>query len=149
MLNKFRDKLKDMSKNGVSIPIKPMMLEQLMKRQADIKDIKVEITPEHLVIRGTTGAEEGTGRKNNISFEASLKPVHMEKRVIVFEVSHVHPEDLKLTDINIFNKPPFAQSSTHTVKVDFNSWDIVSKIPVGKIKHYEMTNGAIQVTLSL
>jgi|GEM_PF-5951248 len=148
MLNKFRDKLKDMSKNGVTIPIKPMMLEQLMKRQADIKEIKVEITPEHLIIRGTTGEGDRTGR-NPISFEAALKPVHMEKRVIVFEVSQVKPADLKLTDINIFNKPPFSQSSTHTVKIDFNSWDIVSKIPVGKIKHYEMTNGAIQVTLSL
>ena len=148
MLNKFRDKLKDMSKNGVTIPIKPMMLEQLMKRQADIKDIKVEITSEHLIIRGTTGAEDGTG-KSNISFEAALKPVHMEKRVIVFEVSSVKPADLKLTDINIFNKPPFAQSSIHTVKVDFNSWDIVKKVPVGKIKHYEMANGAINLTLSL
>ena len=148
MLNKFRDKLKDMSKNGVTIPIKPMMLEKLMKRQEDLKELKVEITSEHLIIRGNTGAEDRTGG-NPISFEAALKPVHMEKRVIVFEVSQVKPADLKLTDINIFNQPPFAQSSTRTVKIDFNSWDIVSKIPVGKIKHYEMTNGAIQVTLSL
>ena len=148
MLNKFRDKLKDMSKNGVTIPIKPVMLEQLMKRQSDIKNIKVEITSERLIISGTTGVADRTGR-SHISFETALKPVHIEKRVIVFEVSHVHPADLKLTDINIFNKPPFAQSSTYTVKVDLNSWDIVKKVPVGKIKHYEMSNGAIHVTLSL
>ncbi len=148
MLNKFRDKLKDMSKNGVTIPIKPMMLEQLMKRQADIKDIKVEITPEHLVIRGTNEADNGAGM-NQVHFVATLKPVHHEKRVIVFEVISLNPADLKLTDISIFNKPPFGQSSTHTVKVDFNSWDIVKKVPVGNIKHYEMVKGSINLTLSL
>lgn len=142
MLDKFKKKLGEMSKNGVTIPIKPMMLEQLIKRQSNQKDIKVEITTDYLIIRGTTDTQ-------NASYTVTLKPVQMEKRVVVFEIESMNPADMTIPDIKIFNSPPFSGYSNHTVKMDFNSWDIVKKVPVGKIKSYEMNDGTMKLTLSL
>ena len=147
MFDKLRNKWKEIGRDGVTIPIKPVMLEQLIKRQPELKDIKVEISSENLVIRGTTEMKKGLIRKN-IAFEVALKPIHMEKRIILFELIRVKPVDINMINSRLFHKPPFAQYSERTVKIDFNSWDIVKKVPVGHIKSYEMTNGAINLTLS-
>ncbi len=141
MLDKFKQKFNELSKNGVTVPIKPVMLEQLIKRQSGQKDIKVEITTGHLIIRGTTDT--------NVSYTILLKPVHTEKRVIIFEIENMNPSDLKINEIKIFSSPPFSEPTTHTVKMDFNSWEMVKKVPVGKIKSYEMNDGTIKLTLSL
>ena len=140
MLNKFKQKLSDMSKNGVTIPVKPIMLEQLIKRQTEQKDIKVEITSTNLIIRGTAG---------DMSYEIKLKPAQMEKRMIVFDIESIQPVDVNRDDIIIFRNPPFSGYTKETVNMDFNSWDIVKKVPVGKIKTYEMNDGAINLTISI
>ena len=140
MLNKFKQKLSDMSKNGVTIPVKPIMLEQLIKRQTEQKDIKVEITSTNLIIRGTAG---------DMSYEIKLKPAQMEKRMIVFDIESIQPVDVNRDDIIIFRNPPFSGYTKETVNMDFNSWDIVKKVPVGKIKTYEMNHGVINLTISL
>ena len=141
MLNKLKQKFNEISKNGVTVPIKPVMLEQLIKRQSGQKDIKVEIRSEHLIIRGTTD--------KNSTYIVVLKPIHMEKRVIIFEIESIKPDEINMVDMRIFDYPPFSETSNHTVKVDFNSWEIVKKVPVGKIKSYEMNDGTINLTLSL
>ena len=135
MLDKFKQKINEMSKNGVTIPIKPKMLEQLIKRQSGQKDIKVEITSGHLIIRGAT--------EQNASYKVTLKPVQMEKRMIGFEIESIEPTSMNMVDVKIFNNPPFSGLTNQTVKMDFNSWDIVKKVPVGKIKSYEMNDGTI------
>ena len=129
-----------MSKNGVTIPVKPIMLEQVIKRQTEQKDIKVEITPTNLIIRGTT---------KDVPYEIKLKPAQMEKRMIVFEIESIQPVDVNRDDMIIFRNPPFSGYTKETVNMDFNSWDIVKKIPVGKIKTYEMNDGAINLTISI
>jgi hypothetical protein len=141
VLDKFKQKFNEISKNGVTVPIKPVMLEQLIKRQSGQKEIKVEITTGHLNIRGTAD--------KNVSYMISLKPIHMEKRMIIFEIESLKPTDMNKDEIKIFNSPPFSDSTNQTVKMDFNSWDVVKKIPVGKIKSYEMNDGTIKLTLSL
>ena len=95
MLNKFKQKLSDMSKNGVTIPVKPIMLEQLIKRQTEQKDIKVEITSTNLIIRGT---------KEDVSYEVRLKPAQMEKRMIVFEIESIQPIDVN-RDCLLYTSP--------------------------------------------
>ena len=140
MLNKFKQKLSDMSKNGVTIPVKPIMLEQLIKRQTEQKDIKVEITSTNIVIKGTVG---------DVSYKIKLKPAQMEKRMIVFEIESIQPIDVNRDDMIIFRNPPFSGYTKETVNMDFNSWDIVKKVPVGKIKTYEMNDGVINLTISL
>ena len=142
MLNRLKQKFNEVSKNGVTVPIKPIMLEQLIKRQSGQNDIKVDITRNHLVIRGEA-------YENNASFAVNLKPIHMEKRVIIFEIESLTPAGMRVDDIKIFSCLPFSGFTNHTVKMDFNSWDIVKKVPVGKIKSYEMMEGTINLTLSL
>ena len=141
MLDKLKKKITEISKDGVTIPIKPKMLEQLIKNQSDQKDVKVEIASSYLVISGTN--------ETNIPYKVTLKPIHIEKRVIVFETESKEPAGMDMADLKVFNSPPFSEPTRSTVKMDFDSWDIVKKIPVGKIKSYEMTDGTINLTISL
>lgn len=151
MFNKFKDKLSDISTNGLVIPISSSMLEHLIKMKLDkqdVKDVKVEITPEQLVLYGTTEVKKMMFKKN-VSFSVSLKPIQFEKRVIVFELVDMKPVDMNFINSKIFNKPPFLEYTKRTVKIDFNVWDIVKKVPVGNIKSYEMVEGALNIRLSL
>ena len=141
MLDKLKKKITEISKDGITIPIKPKMLEQLIKSQSDQKDIKVEITSSYLAISGTN--------ETNAPYRVALQPVHMEKRVIAFEVASKEPTGLDIVELKVFNSPPFSEPAKNAVKMDFNAWDIVKKVPVGKIKSYEMADGTIKLTLSL
>ena len=141
MLDKLKKKITEISKDGVTIPIKPNMLEQLIKSQSDQKDVKVEITSSYLAISATN--------ETNSPYRVTLKPVRMEKRVIAFETAGKEPAGLDIADLNVFNSPPFSEPTENTVKMDFNSWDIVKKVPVGKIKSYDMADGTIKLTISL
>ncbi|MCI2255785.1 hypothetical protein L2D08_15570 [Domibacillus sp. PGB-M46] len=148
MFNKFKDKLTDISTNGLPIPITAMMLESLIKMKSDEQDIKVEITPEHLVLQGTTEVKKMMLKKN-VSFTITLKPVQLEKRMIVFELVEIKPVDMNFINSKIFNRPPFLEYTNRTIKIDFNTWDIIKKIPMGNIKSYEFVDGAINIKLSL
>ena len=148
MFNKFKNKLTDISTNGLSIPITAAMLERLIKMKSDEQNVKVEITPEYLIIHGTTEVKKMMLKKN-VSFTITLKPVQLEKRTIVFELVEMKPVDMNFINSKIFNKPPFLEYTNRTIKIDFNAWDIVKKVPVGNIKSYEMIDGTLNIKLSL
>lgn len=148
MFNKFKNKLTRISTNGLSIPITAAMLERLIKMKSDDKYIKVEITPEYLILHGTTEVKKMMVKKN-VSFRITLKPVQLEKRTIVFELVEMKPVDMNFINSKIFNRPPFLEYTNRTIKIDFNAWDIVKKVPVGNIKSYEMIDGTLNIKLSL
>lgn len=148
MLKKFKDKLTDISANGLPIPITAMMLERLIKMKSDEQDIKVEITPEHLILQGTTEVKK-LMLKKNVSFTIILKPVQLEKRTIVFELVEMKPVDMNFINSKLFNRPPFLEYTNRTIKIDFNAWDVVKKVPLGNIKSYELVEGAINIKVSL
>lgn len=148
MFNKFKNKLTDISTNGLSIPITATMLERLINLKSDEQDIKVEITPEHLVLHGTTEVKKMMLKKN-ISFTIILKPFLLEKRTILFELVDMKPVDMNFINSKIFNRPPFLEYTNRTIKIDFNAWDNVKKIPVGNIKSYELVDGALNINISL
>ena len=148
MFNKFKNKLTDISTNGLPIPITAAMLERLIKMKSDEQNVKVEITPEYLIIHGTTEVKKMMLKKN-VSFTITLKPVQLEKRTIVFELVEMKPVDMNFINSKIFNKPPFLEYTNRTINIDFNAWDIVKKVPVGNIKSYEMIDGTLNIKLSL
>lgn len=148
MLNKFKEKLTNISANGLQIPISSSMLEQLIRVKSGKEDIKVEITPEYLVLHGATEVKKMMIKKN-VSFKVTLKPIQLDKRTIHFEIVDMKPFDIDFISNKIFNRPPFMEYTNRTIKVDLNVLDIVKKIPVGNIKSYEMVEGAININLSL
>ncbi len=148
MFNKFKNKLTDISTNGLPIQITAMMLERLIKMKSDEQNVKVEITSEHLILHGTTEVKKMILKKN-VSFTIILKPVQLEKRMIVFELVEIKPVDMNFINSKIFNRPPFLEYTNRTIKIDFNAWDIVKKVPVGNIKSYKMVDGIINIKLSL
>lgn len=148
MLNKFKEQLTNISANGLQIPISTSMLEQLIRMKSGKQDIKVEITPEYLVLHGTTEVKKMMIKKN-VSFKVTLKPIRLDKRTIHFEIVEMKPVDIDFISSKIFNRPPFLEYTNRTIKVDLNVLDVVKKIPVGNIKSYEMVEGTININLSL
>lgn len=148
MLSKFKEKLINMSTNGLNIPISSSMIERLIEVKLGNRDVNVEITPEYLVLHGTTEIKKMLLKKN-VPFRITLKPIQLDNRTIQFELIDIKPFDINFISNKIFNKSPFAEYTNRTIKIDFNAWDVVKKIPVGNIKSYEMVEGAINVQLSL
>ncbi|TWT05433.1 hypothetical protein FQV26_13450 [Planococcus sp. CPCC 101016] len=148
MLNKLKEKLISASVNGFEIPISSANMEQLIGMKLGNRDVRVEITSEYLVLHGTTEVKKMMFKKN-VPFKITLKPIQLDKRTIQFELIDMKPFDINIITSKIFNKPPFAEYTNRTIKVDFNAWDVVKKIPVGNIKSYEMVEGAINIRLSL
>jgi hypothetical protein len=148
LFNKLKENLTNISTNGLPIRITALMVESLIKMKSDQKDIKVEITPEHLVLHGTTEVKKMMLKKN-VSFTVKFKPIQLEKRMILFELVEMKPIDMNFINSKIFNNPPFSEYTNRTIKVDLNAWDIVKNIPVGNIKSYGFVDGAINVKVSL
>lgn len=135
-------------KNGLPITVTEAMIEKILRMKSYGQDIKVEITPKHIVLSGTTEVKKMMLKKN-VAFRITLKPVHVEKRTISFELVEMEPIDRNFINRRIFNKPPFFEFENRTVKMNVNAWNIVRKIPVGTIKSYELVEGALKMKLSI
>jgi hypothetical protein len=148
MFNKLKENLTNISTNGFPIRITAVMLENLIKIKSDQQDIKVELTPDYLILHGTTEIKKMMLKKN-VPFTIKFKPIQLEKRMIVFELAEMKPVDMNFINNKIFNSPPFLEYTNRTIKIDLNAWDIVKKIPVGNIKSYEFVDGAINLKFAL
>ncbi|WP_260285620.1 hypothetical protein [Peribacillus aracenensis] len=135
-------------KNGITITLTEAMIEKIIRRKSYGQDIKVEITPKHIVLSGTTEVKKMMFKKN-VAFRITLKPVSVEKRTILFELVEMEPIDRKIINQKIFNRPPFFEFEKRTIKMNVNAWNIVRKIPVGTIKSYELVEGALKMKLTL
>ncbi|MFF2290615.1 hypothetical protein [Peribacillus butanolivorans] len=134
--------------NGLPITLTASMLERFIKMKSGEQDVKVEITPKHIVLFGTTEVKKMMFKKN-VPFRITLKPVHVEKRTISFELVEMRPIDRNFINQKIFNRPPFFEFENRMIKMNFNAWNIVKRIPVGTIKSYELAEGALKIKLSL
>ncbi|MGW6381697.1 hypothetical protein [Peribacillus butanolivorans] len=134
--------------NGLPITLTASMLERIIKMKSGEQDVNVEITPKHIVLFGTTEVKKMMFKKN-VPFRITLKPIHVEKRTISFELVEMKPIDRNFINQKIFNRPPFFEFENRMIKMDFNAWNIVKRIPVGTIKSYELAEGALKIKLSL
>ncbi|MEF2096393.1 hypothetical protein V3595_17145 [Bacillus sp. CFBP9009] len=135
-------------KSGIPITVTEAMIERIIKMKSSGPDIKVEITPKQIVISGTMEVKKMMFRKD-VAFRITLIPVHVEKRMISFELVKMEPIDRDFINQRIFNRPPFFEFEKRTIKMNVNAWNIVRKIPVGTIKSYELVEGALKMKLSL
>ncbi|ASS95083.1 hypothetical protein [Peribacillus simplex] len=135
-------------KNGIPISVTEAMIERIVKMKSDGHDIKVEITPKHIVLSGTMDVKKMMFKKN-VAFRITLKPVHVENRTISFGLVEMEPIDRNFINQRIFNRPPFFEFENRTIKMNVNAWNIVRIIPVGTIKSYELVEGALKMKLSL
>ena len=135
-------------KNGIPITVTEAMIEKILRMKSYGQDIKVEITPKHIVLSGTMEVKKMMLKKN-VAFRITLKPLHVEKRTISFELVEMEPIDRNFINQRIFNKPPFFEFENRTIKMNVNAWNIVRKIPVGTIKSYELVEGALKMKLSI
>ncbi|MEJ9228336.1 hypothetical protein LAV79_02245 [Peribacillus butanolivorans] len=134
--------------NGLPITLTASMLERIIKMKSGEQDVKVEITPKYIVLFGTTEVKKMMFKKN-VPFRITLKPIHVEKRTISFELVEMKPIDRNFINQKIFNRPPFFEFENRMIKMNFNAWNIVKRIPVGTIKSYELAEGALKIKLSL
>lgn len=73
----------------------------------------------------------------------------MVNREIHFKNEKFKPLNLDFLNKKIFNNPPFVTYDGKIIKIDFNNWEKVKKIPIGNIKNYELAEGKILLTIGI
>ena len=148
MFDKFKDIINKATTEGVSIPITAKMMASLIEKKSGEEDIDVHISPEYIVLRGTTEVKRMMLKKK-VAFTVTLKPVQIEKRTILFQLVGMKPVNVNFINHKLFNRPPFFEYHNRMIKIDFNAWDMVKKVPVGQIKSFELVEGAMNIKLAL
>ncbi|MEA3319905.1 MAG: hypothetical protein U9Q88_07735 [Bacillota bacterium] len=133
---------------GIPVPITSNMLKEVLKRNDKLQDVSVSITKGEFIVTGKAEADLKLTKKD-LSFSISLVPVKLEGRQLIFKVAKLKPLNLNILNKRIFDKPPHVNYSRGHIKIDFNSWDIVKMIPVGKITRYEMGEGRITIMVGV
>ncbi|MCA1318436.1 hypothetical protein LC085_00820 [Bacillus tianshenii] len=133
---------------GIPIPVTANMLQEVLRRNDKLQDVAVEITEGEIIVTGKAEADLKVTKKD-LSFSITLEPVQMEGRELVFKIAKLKPLNLSILNKRIFDKPPHLTYKSGHIRIDFNSWEIIRKIPVGKIKSYKMGEGAITVMVGV
>ncbi|AZB42446.1 hypothetical protein CEF21_09170 [Bacillus sp. FJAT-42376] len=145
MFNKWKERLEEVSVNGLSIPISSQMLERVFRLKAkEVQNLKAEITEDFVSLSGTVKVKKMMFEKD-IPIKIVLKPLRIEKRTIIMELVKVKPMDIGLINQKLLNKPPFAEYRERTIRLDLDAWDAVRRIPFGQFKSFEMKKDAIVV----
>lgn len=149
----FFDKIKSgvnhiKDEKGIPIPVTSNMLQEVLRRNDKLQDVAVEITDGEIIVTGKAEADLKVTKKD-LSFSITLQPVRMEGRELVFKIAKLKPLNLSILNKRIFDKPPHLTYKSGHIRIDFNSWEIIRKIPVGKIKSYKVGEGEITVVVGV
>lgn len=134
--------------NGIPVPITATMLQEVLKRNDKLQDVTVQINEGAIHITGKAQADLKVTKKD-LSFSITLQPVQMEGRELIFKIAKLKPLNLSILNKRIFDKPPHLTYKSGHIRIDFNSWEIVRKIPIGKIKNYHMEEGGIIIVVGV
>ncbi|NLP51876.1 hypothetical protein [Bacillus sp. RO1] len=147
--NKFKsgmNRIKD--SKGIPVPITAYMLQEVLQRNERLQEVAVEITEGEILVTGRAEADLKVTKKD-ISFSITLEPVQMEGRELIFKIAKLKPLNLSILNKRIFDKPPHLAYKSGHIRIDFNGWELVRKIPVGKIKSYQIGDGKIVVMVGV
>ncbi|MGD6870948.1 hypothetical protein ACQCU1_01990 [Sutcliffiella horikoshii] len=133
---------------GIPVPITAYMLQELLRRNEKLQDVTVEIKQGELIVSGKAEADLKLAKKD-VAFSITLQPIQMEGRELIFKIVKLKPLNLSILNKRIFDKPPHLTYKSGHIRIDFNGWDIVRKIPVGKIKSYVVVEGKIVVMIGI
>lgn len=134
--------------DGIPVPISASMLQELLRRNEKLEEVMVEIKQGEILVTGKAEADLKIAKKE-VAFSITLQPVRMEGRELIFKISKLKPLNLSLLNKRIFDKPPHLTYKSGHIRIDFNGWEIVRKIPVGKIKSYHLGKGKIVVMVGV
>lgn len=140
------DRVKD--SHGIPVPITAYMLQEVLRRNDKLQEVAVEITEDEIIVTGKAIADLKVAKKD-VSFSITLQPVRMEGRELIFKIAKLKPLNLSILNKRIFDKPPHLTYKSGHIRIDFNGWDLVRKIPVGKIKSYQLGEGKIVVMVGV
>ncbi|TYS69792.1 hypothetical protein FZC76_06065 [Sutcliffiella horikoshii] len=141
----FFDKIKS---GVIPVPITAYMLQEVLRRNEKLQEVAVEITEDEIIVTGRAEADLKVTKKD-LSFSITLEPVQMEGREIIFKIVKLKPLNLSILNKRIFDKPPHLTYKSGHIRIDFNGWELVRKIPIGKIKSYKVGDGKIIVMVGV
>lgn len=146
---KLFNQLKTMAeKASVPLPITAEMLKRVIAlSNNEVFGLEAHIEQDWIKIKGKF--EKKMLVTVNVPFEITLKPKSYEERTVTFEIVEISPLDIGWMNEKIFNNPPYCSYVDRSVKMDFNAWDIVRKVPVGKIKRLEIKDDKLYVSLGI
>ncbi|MCM3620196.1 hypothetical protein M3936_21805 [Sutcliffiella horikoshii] len=133
---------------GIPVPVTANMLQEVLRRNDRLQDVTLEIKEGEIHITGKAKADLKVTTKD-LSFSITLQPVQIEGRELIFKIAKLKPLNLSILNKRIFDKPPHLTYKKGHIRMDFNSWEIVRKIPIGKIKNYKMEEGSIIIIVGI
>ncbi|WP_335871522.1 hypothetical protein [Bacillus sp. 2205SS5-2] len=149
LFEKMKDEVNRMKEGmGIPISISSTMLNELLEKSDKIKNTTVEIAEKEVQISGKAEVKKWFINRD-IPFSLTLQPIKMEKRQLIFKITHFKPVNINFLNKMIFTKSPYLLYDHHHINLDFNNIDLVKKIPIGNIKKYELEEGKILLTIGI
>lgn len=134
--------LKIKEEKSIPIPITEQMLHEIVNQTDRVDNTSIIITNENIYLSGETEIKKKFIHKK-VTFSITLQPSRIMDRQLYFKIVQFTPVNLNFINNKIFNRPPYLTYKDGEIAMDFNSWEIVRKIPFGNIKNYELTDGKI------
>ncbi len=100
-----------------------------IKKIDQVKDTTLVIAKDGIIVTGKTLVEKFFIKKE-VSFMIKLLPYKMVNREIHFKIEKFKPLNLDFLNKKIFNNPPYVTYDGKIIKIDFNNWEKVKKIPI-------------------
>ncbi|MBM7703700.1 hypothetical protein [Metabacillus iocasae] len=139
---------KTMNDSGMKIPITSNMMTRLLKMKTEehkqLKELTVSFEGSSLCIKGMMNK-----LFIDIPFEIKLYPIKADKRTLHFHIHYLKPTNAEWLKKRIFHKPPFMLYQQDSFELDLNQMKKISIIPIGTIKHFEIKDEKLWVTIGL
>ncbi|PLT31753.1 hypothetical protein [Peribacillus deserti] len=84
-----------------------------------------------------------------IKFEIDLLPLRGENRALYFKVAKMKPLNEDWIKTKILNSPPLLSYIKGNMIINLNKFDVVRKVPLENIKHFELKDDKLWVRLGL
>ena len=151
MFNKLKESISDIKGKGkISIPITADLLNGILKRYRieAIDQAEVSIEDGLVKISGTTNVKK-LGFTKELSFSLKLKPVAVEKRILMLKLVEIKPVNFNAINNKLLQRPPVIVYKNRLIHIDLNAIDIIKKIPFGNVQSFTVNEDKITVEVGL
>ncbi|WP_110114830.1 hypothetical protein [Bacillus sp. CGMCC 1.16541] len=133
---------------GVPIPITSQIMIRLLKKQIgdqkQIKEFSLSFEEDAMYVKGVINK-----LFIDIPFELKVSPVKANQRMLHFYIHYLKPTNAEWIKKRIFHNPPIMSYEQNEFQLDLNQIDKIKVIPIGNVKHFEIKDEKLWVTMGL
>ncbi|MDG5786760.1 hypothetical protein QA612_04595 [Evansella sp. AB-P1] len=147
VLNEFAKRMKEFTGNRMAIRITKEKILRVLKENISKDDVLISSVDLDVGLIVISGVVKKMGIP--LSFSVSLVPDGVESNIIKFHVKKVKPLHLNSINKRIFNKAPYVSYMDEVIYVDLDQVEKVNKIPVGKMKGFDVFTDHVLIRLGI